>query len=275
MTGPAAAGVETRREELRDGEGFPVFANARWEERHPGLVAGVTGASGRADGTDPDFGLTTAGTAWELSVRFEELGRQLGFPSVAVARQVHGDAVTCLDPTPEPGLRVPGESDGLVTSGTGLLLAVTAADCVPVYAVDPASGGLALLHAGWRGTAAGVLASGLRALEARCGADLAEVRLHLGPAICGDCYEVGPEVVEALGGPRGGEGRPGPEGRITVDLRTELVARARDLGVPPGRISRSGWCTRCGPDHFHSHRGKGDEAGRMAAYLGWRRRAGG
>jgi YfiH family protein len=275
VTGPAAAGVETRRERLREGGVFPVLANARWEELHPGLAAGVTAASGGDDGPDPDFGLTTAGTAWELSGRFEALGRQLGFPSVAVARQVHGDAVTCLEPTPEPGLRVPGESDGLLTSGAGLLLAVTAADCVPVYALDPASGGLALLHAGWRGTAAGVLASGLRAMGARFGTDPAEVRLHLGPAICGDCYEVGPEVVEALGGPSGGEGRAGPDGRITVDLRTELVARARDLGVPPGRISRSGWCTRCGPDHFHSHRGKGDEAGRMAAYLGWRQSAGG
>lgn len=272
MTGPAGRGVETYREEIRDGASFTVLVNVPWEDRHPGLAAGITAAGGTPGGPEADFGLTTAGTAWDLFGRFEALGRQLGFPATAVARQVHGDTVTCLEPTPEPGLRVPGESDGLLTSGVGLLLAVTAADCVPVYVVDPSSGGLALLHAGWRGTAAGVLASGLRAMEARFGAAPSGVRVHLGPAICGDCYEVGPEVLEALGrSPDATD--PGPEGRLTVDLRSELAARARGLGVPAGRVSRSAWCTRCGPDHFHSHRGTGEQAGRMAAYLGWRRRA--
>lgn len=261
----------TCREELREGGPFAVLANARWEERFPGLAAGVTAANGARGGEDPDFGLTTGGTAWELVGRYGALGRQLGFPAAAVPRQVHGDTVTCLEPTPDPGLRVPGDADGLLTSGPGLLLAVTAADCVPVYVVDPPTGGLALLHAGWRGTAAGVLRSGLRAMAARFGTEPTDVRLHLGPAICGSCYEVGPEVARALGG-GSGEVR---SGRLTVDLRSSLAERARAAGVPAGRITRSPWCTRCGPDHFHSHRGKGDEAGRMAAYLGWRRRADG
>lgn len=274
MNGISGARSETYREERRDDGGFPLLVNARWEERFAGLAAGIT-ASGRGPGRErADFGLTTAETPWALVRRFEALGRQLGFPAAAVGRQVHGDSVTCLSPTPEPGLRVPGESDGLLTSGRGLLLTVTAADCVPVYLLDPASGGLALLHAGWRGTATGVLESGVRAMRARFGADPGGILLHLGPAICGVCYEVGPEVLEALG--RRGEQGDGsrPEGRVTVDLRSELASRARGLGIARERISRSAWCTRCRPDHFHSHRGKGHDAGRMAAYLGWRRRAG-
>lgn len=274
MSGARGTEVEVCREERSEEKGFPLMVNLSWEESFPGLAAGITAAGEGAGGEPADFGLTTAGTPWAWFRRFEALGDQLGFPAAAVGRQVHGDAVTCLSPAPEPGLRVPGETDGLVTSATGLLLTVTAADCVPVYVVDPASGGLGLLHAGWRGTASGVLESGLRAMRARFGADPARVHLHLGPAICGECYEVGPEVPDALG--LDAE-RPAAtqEGRTTVDLRSELVARALALGVPRERISRSPWCTRCGPDHFHSYRGKGESDGRMAAYLGWRRRGGG
>lgn len=265
--GPAArpAGVRVTREERREGTGFPRFVHAGWEARFPGLAAGITAAGSSASGEEADFGLTTSGSAWTLFRRLEALAGQLGFPAVAVGRQVHGDGVTCLSPAPEPGVRVPGETDGLVARDPGLLLVVTAADCVPAYLVDPGSGGLGLLHAGWRGTAAGVLSSGVRAMRARFGAPAQRLRLHLGPAVCGSCYEVGPEVPRALGL---------PAAERTVDLRGELARRAAELGIAPERMSRSEWCTRCRADQFHSHRGRGERAGRMAAYLGWRREPG-
>lgn len=258
------------REERRDGAGYPLFVHAAWEARFPALAAGITAAGCGPGGDEADFGLTTAGPAWTLFERLEGLAGQLGFPAAAVGRQVHGDAVTCLSPAPEPGLRVPGESDGLVTDAAGLLLVVTAADCVPVYLLDPVSGGLGLLHAGWRGVAAGILSSGVRAMGARFGAAADRLRLHLGPAVCGSCYEVGPEVPEALGLPTRAS-----SDTLTVDLRDELVRRARRLGLGEERTTRSAWCTRCSADHFHSHRGRGADAGRMAAYLGWTREPGG
>lgn len=263
---PVRDGTTIVREPRREGEGFPLHVLEPWTELRPGLVAGITGAGASAEGEPSDFGLTTAPSAWALFQRLEALGRQLGLPGVAVGRQVHGDAVTCLDPTPEGGIRVPGPGDGLITGGEGLLLVVTAADCVPVYLLDRDGTGLGLLHAGWRGTAAGVLRSGLRAMEARFGVEPDRLRLHLGPAICGDCYEVGPEVPRALG-------RPAPEGDVLrLDLREELRRRAGEHGVPEEAVSASAWCTRCDADHFHSHRGKGERAGRMAAFLGWRAR---
>lgn len=267
----AGAGEGGRlREERRAGEGFPVFALRPWEEDFPGLAAGITGAGRAADGEPADFGLTTAPSPWALFRRLDRLAGQLGFPAAAVGRQVHGDAVTCLRATPEAGLQVPGETDGLLTRSPGLLLTVTAADCVPVYLLDPESGGLGLLHAGWRGTAAGILESGMRAMEARFGAPPGRLRVHLGPAICGDCYEVGPEVGRALG-IAGEDG----DGRRRVDLRRVLRGRAGELGVADGAVTSSTWCTRCDADHFHSHRGRADGAGRMAAYLGWQHRGGG
>lgn len=251
------------REPRREGGGFPLHELEPWAERFPGLVAGLTGAGRDGDGEPADFGFTTAPSPWALCRRLEALGRQLGLPGVAVGRQVHGNAVTCLDATPEGGLRIPGAGDGLLTRDEGLLLVVTAADCVPVYLLDADGHGLGLLHAGWRGTAAGVLRSGVRAMSARFGTDPSRLRVHLGPAICGRCYEVGPEVVRALGrrAPKGG--------KVRVDLREELRRRAGGLGVPSEAVTTSAWCTRCDADHFHSHRGKGEEAGRMAAFLGW------
>lgn len=260
-----------RATELREPGGpgepdaFPVRRVAPWMERHDGLVAGLTVRGEGVAGEPADFGFTTAPSASVFHRRFESLASQLGFPAVAVPRQVHGDAVVCLEATPEGGVRVPGEADALVTGDAGLLLAVTAADCVPVYLHDPTSGGLGLAHAGWRGLAAGVLRAAVRAMGGRFGVDPGSLRVHLGPGICGECYRVGPEVLRALG-------RPAPEGGGRVDLRDELERRARSLGVRARHTSRSAWCTRCRADQFHSHRGRGERAGRMAAYLGWRHR---
>ena len=271
MSPPAPSGADGPAGPVRERRtsgpehAFPTRVLASWTGRFEGLAAGITLRGAGPDGAPADFGLTTAPSAWALHVRLERLAAQLGFPGVAVARQVHGAALVCLEATAEGGVRVPGEADGLLTSDEGLLLVVTAADCVPVYLLDPASGGLGLLHAGWRGVAAGVLAAGLRAMRARFGSPAERLLLHLGPAICGGCYEVGPEVVEALGG-RGGA----PAGH--ADLRAVLADRAAGRGVRPDRTSRSAWCTRCAADQFHSHRGKGEDAGRMAAFVGWRSR---
>ena len=96
-----------------------------------------------------------------------------------------------------------------------------------------------------RGAAAGALEAGLDALRG-AGATSDSVWVHFGPAICGECYEVGPEVFEALG-------LPVPEDRM-LDLRAALLERAVAAGVPRDQVSRSEWCTRCDGEHLYSHR---------------------
>ena len=83
--------------------------------------------------------------------------------------------------------------DGHVTDVPGTALAVTVADCTPVFVAHPRA--IALLHAGWRGTASQILRVGLEAMLA-LGCPANECEVHLGPSICGNCYEVGPEVFE-------------------------------------------------------------------------------
>ncbi len=84
-----------------------------------------------------------------------------GMHSSVVARQVHGTRIVEVDSSSGSGPRVVGEADGFVTSARGVLLAVTAADCVPVFIVDLQGRCIALLHAGWRGAAGGILEAGL------------------------------------------------------------------------------------------------------------------
>jgi len=243
--------------------GRPVLRLEPWERRMPGVVAGVTAVvAGHGAGSESDFGLTTGGAASAVTERYEELSRGLGLTSAAVARQVHGCVVAHLDCAPERGVHVQGEADGITTSGAGVLLVVTVADCVPVYLSGPGARALGLVHAGWRGTAAGAFEGAVRAMERRHGVVAEDLSVHLGPAICGPCYEVGPEVFRALGMVERGAG--------CLDLRDVLTDRALAAGVRPERLSRSPHCTRCGsaPLPLFSHRGQGSRAGRMAAFLG-------
>lgn len=188
------------------------------------------------------------------------LASATGMHSSVVARQVHGTRILEADSSSGSGFRVIGEADGVATSARGVLLAVTAADCVPVFIVDLAGRCIALLHAGWRGAAGGILEGGLSMLAGRFGVEPEDVTIYLGPSICGSCYEVGVEVLRAF--------RRDAAGPEQLDLRAELARKAVESGVSAERVVRSQWCTRCGPVHLHSHRARGGEAGRMAAFLG-------
>ncbi len=144
-----------------------------------------------------------------------------------------------------------------MTGVPGILLTVSLADCVAISLVDPELQRVALLHAGWRGTAAGIVESGVEAL----GGNVARFHAHLGPAICGECYEVGPEVHRALG-------LDPPERNTPVDLRAVQARRLIEEGVAPERITVSAHCTKH-DEGFFSHRG--GDTGRQVGVLGVRR----
>jgi YfiH family protein len=178
----------------------------------------------------------------------------LGASRLATAAQVHGDQVIEHVPGWSGWLRGP-RADGHIAPDRGTAAAVTIADCVPVFIAHP-SGVVAALHSGWRGTAARIVQRAISLLGNR-GLEPSELKLHLGPAICGRCYEVSPEVVRALTG-REVE-RPEP-----VDLRAIIAGHAKNLGVKAITISAS--CTRCNNDRFFSHRA-GDPGRQVAVIL--------
>jgi polyphenol oxidase len=228
--------VRTIHEEEWDGE-VPLHLHAEWREDLPWLVQGTTGRG--ADGFDLGlFGDTPVGVAL---ARWRALREAAAMPSAVHSRQVHGRELM-EHAARAPGLSVADGFDGHLTAAPGILLTVSVADCVPVSLVDPDRRRVALLHAGWRGAASGILAAGL----ARLGSSAARLRVHLGPAICGQCYEVGPEVHQALG-------LPPPPSPAPVDVRAALARQAVAAGIAPDHVTVSGHCTRCGPG-FYSHR---------------------
>jgi YfiH family protein len=249
---PGAAPYDPPESVERAGE-FEVLAVNTWRRAVPSVVAGITLKPA-------DFGLASGASTWATSERYQDLALSLGFESVVVARQVHGSEVAVSGGSSQPGFRIVGVADGHACDREGLLMTITVADCVPVFLLDVDSGAAALLHAGWRGAADGILDRGIAALEALRGTKTSDIQLHLGPAICGDCYEVGPEVLDRFGITAAGSG--------PLDLRDRLTEQALRRGIGQRAISRSTRCTSCDPRALHSHRGSGGEAGRMVAFLG-------
>jgi copper oxidase (laccase) domain-containing protein len=141
----------------------------------------------RASGS---FGLASEEPAAQVMRRWRQLREELrpGGARLASATQVHGTKVVIHHAQWDGWLRV-DEADGHASSDRGVALVVTVADCVPVFIAHP-SGAAAILHSGWRGTASRIIEHGIGALAQR-GFAIAELRVHLGPAICGKCYEVG------------------------------------------------------------------------------------
>jgi YfiH family protein len=166
-------------------------------------------------------------------------------------KQVHGATVRRATEPPGPQ-RPPAEEDGQVTALTGHPALVFVADCTPVLLV--AADGVAALHCGWRGTAAGIIAEGVTALSGR-------VTALIGPGARGCCYEVGEEVHEAFAG------YDARRGERNLDLPAVIRAKLGEQGVTD--VHDAELCTMCHPDVFFSHRRDGGVTGRQAGIV-WR-----
>ena len=188
----------------------------------------------------------------------------------ATVRQVHSAAAVTAardrlgqgPPEAKPAL---AEADALVTAEAGLVLAVLAADCVPVLLVDPAGRVVAAVHAGWRGLAAGVVEA-VAAGFARAGgepAGQAAVAL-IGPAVGPCCYEVGQEVRDAVATRYPGAAATTRAGRPSLDLAAGTAEALRRSGFE--RIRVAGECTFDHPERFFSYRRDGP-TGRQAGLV--------
>jgi polyphenol oxidase len=235
-----------RRVTERRGEGRPLHEHPEWAASMPWLVQGITDAA-------QDMSLFAGGRPATILARWQQLRDALGCSVLVHSRQVH-EATVLLHGDLPPGIHLAEEADGHATAREGALLAVSVADCVPIYLVAPGARGVAVLHGGWRGVAAGILEAGIGLLTRTFGVAPASLLAHLGPAICAACFEVGAEVVHGLGlAPADPDDRTGA--RHHVDLRAALAARALEAGVPAGQVTTSAFCTRCGDSPFFSHRG--------------------
>jgi YfiH family protein len=236
---------------------IPRFEIPDWRERF-GVVAGITGR-GSPEGRGFDLGLWSDQPVGEVMNRWLAFRREMAdFKAVVLGNQIHGLEVMQVDQG-EGWVQVEGV-DGWITSRPGILLTITIADCVPVYLVAPGRG-VALLHAGWRGTAGGILGGGVARLREATKSAASYIVMHCGVGVCGACYEVGSEVMQGCGAQAEGQGP------WHLDLRERLIEQARKLGL--ARVTTSGWCSAHDRPSFFSHRASCGADGRMVAYIGW------
>ena len=221
----------------------------------PGFAAGFTRGALTARSLDPD-------------VAPRALAAALGAPDAEVIRltQVHGAVIlTFEEPARKRRTGILGTGDALATCQPNVLHVVASADCVPILLADAATGWMAAVHAGWRGTALRVLDAALDALEAR-GVSVRNLSAAFGPSISRDRYEVGPEVVAALldayGAAPAGAVRPGAAAKSFVDVAAFDEAALLARGVEPSRISRPRVCNAAAED-LPSWRRDGPGAGRI------------
>lgn len=255
----------------RDNEGVP------WLEAELGHRARVAFGTRLGGVSEPPFdGLNLGVLTDDAPVAVIEnrlrLARALGLEPerIPIGLQIHGNQLAFhsepQEPSPfaHPGSALP-EVDGHVVTGPGLAPLVFTADCLPVALSGP--GGVAMLHCGWRGLTAGIIAKGAEAVRATDAA--------IGPGIGPCCYEVGNEVFAAFAslGPGitaadGPEREPGvlKSARRQLDLAEVAGRLARQAGVE--RVEVAGLCTSCEADLFFSHRRDDGRTGRQGS-LAW------
>ena len=161
--------------------------------------------------------------------------------------------------------------DAVVAASEGIVLAVTVADCVPVFFVDLLGGAFGVAHAGWRGIAGGIVQNVVRAIVEAYGSGVENLLVGTGPAIRGPRYEVGPDVAglfpEEFTVP---VESPSAVDRFELDLPSSALAAAAAEGVPRANLIDFSLCTASHPDDLFSHR-RGDRE-RHWAFIGCRPR---
>lgn len=158
--------------------------------------------------------------------------------------------------------------DGFITDVPKIMLATFYADCVPLYFLDTKNRAIGLSHAGWRGTFSNMVSSTINKMNKTFNTKPEDLIMGIGPAICGNCYEVDEVVankfiknfdfahdyiVQCN------------EEKFLIDLKLINARIAKELGILNIEISDK--CTKCNPDLFFSHRIMGDHRGNMAAFL--------
>ncbi len=255
--------------------GFLTLRRARLLMR-PGVVHAFTTRHGGfgewpCSGLNLDFGKDIP--PGSVYMNHALLGEVLGYsPHKAVrTRQVHGNCVRQAEPGDLGLADCPEyECDALMTDRPGVPLIAFSADCILVLLFDPVRGAAAVIHSGWRGTAAGIAGKTVRAMRDRYGTFSGNLLAAIGPGISRCCYETGREVVQAmesLGFDVSRNIKEIPGGKWLVDLKGIIAMTLEEEGLPASQIRADTECSHCLPSKYWSHRRTGQDRGAQAAVI--------
>ncbi|MGH3122519.1 MAG: polyphenol oxidase family protein [Streptosporangiaceae bacterium] len=281
VTAPASTTAGLRRQGSLDVLAWPSLdalgVDAFVTTRHGGVSAGPYATLNLA--------LHVGDTPADVVVNRRRVAAALGadLDDFVFCQQAHGRRVAVVSPADQGRGALSldhavASTDALVTTDPDTVLVIMVADCVPIILIDPQAQVLACVHAGWRGTVAGVTGAALHAMQG-LGARPERMRAAIGPAVAAGRYQVGPEVAAAaerfFGGNLDGIMRPDGSGRWLMDLPAANRRVIRESGVPDGQIYGSGLTTSTrvaggpgmtgqGPELFFSDRAA-RPCGRFAA----------
>jgi hypothetical protein len=176
----------------------------------------------------------------------------------ARVRLAHGADLRIVD-----SAGIYGPYDGLLTCCREVPLWLTVADCLPIYLASGGGEWIGILHCGWRGAAAGCVASMVTEMVEASGSAPSAIRAWIGPGIGSSCYPVGDDVAARF--PAESVTRAAETTHLDLGRAAEILLH--DAGLPTGSVLRSPLCTACRPDLFFSFRRDGKRSGRMAAVI--------
>jgi hypothetical protein len=243
-------------------------------EKYDGLLHGFMGRRG-GKSVGPYAGLNTSYRVGDdnktVSQNVCDMKLAVGIHDgrIITMKQMHGDHIVEVD---ETNIKEAGEADGMATKKPNAFLSVLTADCVPILFLAPKSRIVAAVHAGWRGTLAGIAGKMVRGFKENHGVSAAEIEAAMGPSIGFCCYEVKADVIRPLREKWGSLAEASTElrdGKSFVDLSRLNRAILEDAGVPAGQIHQVGPCTSCAKDDFFSYRRERKETGRQISFIGW------
>lgn len=197
----------------------------------------------------------------------EKLCRVLGADParLVVPGQVHSSTVVFVDRPVERS--VLQKVDGLTTSEKRLPLLLHFADCVPVILFDPDKAAIAVIHAGWRGTAAEIVKAGAAKMQENFGSRPREIKAAIGPAIGSCCYPTSEEAAQRLSATVCNADslilRDSPDKQPRPDLKAINAMQLLEFGLED--VDVTDLCTSCLPQVFYSHRQSGGRTGRQGA----------
>lgn len=193
---------------------------------------------------------------------------------IAMTNQVHGGVVRCIttaDVKADPYDKAGYEADGLMTDLPGVALVAYSADCIPILFYDPERRVIAAVHAGWRGTAAGIATAAVARMGDVFGCRPENILAAVGPGIGPDCFETHEDVPNAMTAALSTAVlqhiRIKENGKFAVDLKGINAMRLEQAGLDPAHIAVSRVCTSCDAEKFWSHRRLGTSRGSMAAAI--------
>jgi polyphenol oxidase len=244
----------------------PLFRTPSLLARHPGLLAAE---STRHGGVSPapfvslNLGGSTADAPAHIAENRRRFHAALGLPPdrTASSHQVHGcEVLTVTQPGHHTGY------DALVTNQPNVFLVVTVADCTPVLLYDPVQRAVAAVHAGWRGTAGGIVTKVLDRMQEAYGTRPSDCIGYIGTCIDECSFEVDADVADHFA-PDHKRFDVGLR-KYFVDLKAANAAQLRRAGVPVGQLEISAYSTVLHNHDYFSYRKENGQTGRMQAIIG-------